>query len=140
MKTITHELLLAADNNTVFQAVATGDGIRAWWAKDADTGASVGDLHTLRFQKGDRTVTMVFRIDALDEERVAWTCTENGNPAWTGSTLVWALSPEGSGTRVTFQHAGFAMGGPPYDMTVQGWVPFINSLKQYCESGSGQPM
>ena len=71
MKTITHELLLAADNNTVFQAVATGAGVRGWWAKDADTGAAVGDTHTLRFQKGDMTVTMVFRIDALEANRVA---------------------------------------------------------------------
>jgi hypothetical protein len=44
--------------------------------------------------------------------------------------------------RFSFTHNGFDEkweGSPPYVMTKEGWEHFMQSLKNYCESGKGQP-
>ena len=83
---------------------------------------------------------MKFRDDALDgERRVAWSCTDNANPEWVGSALTWEITPRDGGSRLTFTHDGFAAGGPPYEMTAEGWKHFMASLKSYADTGSGQP-
>lgn len=38
-----------------------------------------------------------------------------------------------------FAHAGLTDGGPPYEMTSEGWKHFMKSLKTYAETGTGQP-
>lgn len=150
--TIRHELRLTADTEAARAAVVSLDGIRGWWAKDAtSTGEEPGSEHVLRFVKGDRTVAMTFRVDAVEDDRVTWTCTDNGNPIWPGTTLTWRIEAlagrdgvgtDGDrGTRVVFEHAGFRVSAdhPAYAMTVEGWRHFVDSLRSYVETGAGEP-
>lgn len=123
-------------------ALATAAGIRGWWSKNCSVATEVGGDVEMTFEKGDRTVEMKFRIDALDEHRVGWTCMENGNPVWPGTTLEWTLQPAGEGTKITFTHAGFEDANhPAYALTVgaQGWGHFLASLQAYLDTGVGQP-
>ncbi len=118
------------------EALCTSEGVKGWWSRDCDIAGHVGGVHELRFQKGDRQVTMRFRVDVIGNERVAWTCTENGNPVWVGTTLEWRLK-EG---QLYFSHAGFAEDrSPPYKMTADGWPAFMGSLKSWLGGGKGSP-
>ncbi len=141
MSTIHHEFTTSASAQAIYDALTTPAGLRGWWAKDCDISERVGDSQELRFIKGDRSVTMRFRIEQLEPNRVQWHCTDNGNPAWVGSTLVWSLD-ETKGSRVMrFEHRDLAMTqGPPYTMTVEGWPGFIQSLQRYVEGGVGAPL
>jgi hypothetical protein len=40
---------------------------------------------------------------------------------------------------VRFAHDGFSQGGPPYDMTVEGWTHFNASLEAYLAGRGGMP-
>ncbi len=131
-----------ATPETIYSALATQAGINGWWSKDCDIAASTGGTSTMRFIKEDRPVTMVFRVEELSPNRVAWTCTNNDNPAWIDTTLVFDFKADGEGSAFTFRHGNFAeqwLNTPPYTMTAEGWQHFMNSLKAYCESGTGQP-
>jgi uncharacterized protein YndB with AHSA1/START domain len=141
MTDIRHEIETDAAPAKAYAAIATPEGIAGWWSTDSRVATEVGGEVELRFVKDDRTVVMRFRIDALEPgKRVSWTCTDNGNPVWVGTTLTWSLRPRGSGTTIAFTHGGFAEdASPPYQMTVEGWKHFVASLRAYLASGQGQP-
>ena len=140
MQPITREIQVKADAATAYRAFATPDGIKAWWAKDSQVGTAVGQAVQLRFNKPDMTAVMKFNVtDVQPGQRVEWTCTENTNPIWPGSRLAWEVEAAGGGSIVRFGHDGFSDGGPPYDMTVEGWQFFLDSLKAYLNGGSPTP-
>ena len=141
MNDIEHELKVAASREACYRAFTTVEGIRGWWCTRCDeVGTAVGERHELKFHKGDQVVVMKFVTEVLEPSRqVTWRCTENGNPAWVGSRITWKISPADGGSRIQLLHQGFAMGGPPYDMTVQGWGPFVKSLQAYLDTGAGRP-
>jgi uncharacterized protein YndB with AHSA1/START domain len=140
MEPIQHTLNLSASPEVVYRAVATPEGIQGWWCADSDRATRAGDETELRFVKDGKPVTMRFRVDVLEpDQRVAWTCIANANPIWVGSTLSWTIRRRNGGTTLEFSHGGLTAGGPPYDMTVQGWQHFMASLSRYVETGTGQP-
>ncbi len=140
MQPIEHRIVTPATARTAYDAVATDAGIKGWWAKVGAVAEDVGGTVELHFTKEDRNVTMTFRVDALQPERlVRWVCTDNGNPVWKGSTLTWTIDDRGNDRLVRFAHAGFAGGGPPYDMTVDGWKVFMKSLEGYLAGRGGTP-
>ena len=140
MQPIEHELQVKADAGAAYKAFATPDGIKAWWAKDSRVGTAKGETVELRFNKPDMTAVMKFAVsDVQPNRRVEWTCTENTNPIWPGSKLAWEVGPAARGSVVRFRHEGFSDGGPPYDMTVEGWQLFIDSLKAYLDGGTPTP-
>ena len=140
MGPITHEISVKADAQKAFSAVATQTGIQAWWAKDSEVGTQAGEPVRLQFNKPDMTAVMKFDVsDVQPGRRVEWTCTENTNPIWPGSKMSWEVEPTGSGSVVRFRHDGFSAGGAPYQMTVEGWQFFVDSLKAYLDGETPGP-
>jgi len=138
MHQIAHSIDTHATPAAARAAINTAAGIQSWWSLDSDIDESgAGANHELRFQKGDREVTMRFRVDVDDPERVRWICTENGNPVWVDTTLEWRFEDG----RVAFVHAGFRENkSPPYMMTEQGWGAFIDSLAKVLAGEAGSPI
>ena len=143
MNNFTQSFSTDADAAAFRAALTTTEGINGWWSLRADIAEGrqgVGGEHTLQFDKGGDQVVMKFRVDAVEDDRVVWTCLDNGNPVWPGTTLTWRLD---SGA-VHFEQAGFAdqwIGTPPHQMTIgpNGWGHFMNSLQSYLAGGGGQP-
>lgn len=140
---ITHDLIINASAETIYQAVATKEGINGWWSKDCQVGEHEGEKSLLKFDKQGTIVEMGFQTNTLvPNKSVVWTCTENANPAWLGTKIITEISGTENGSKVTFSHAGFDKkwkGEEPFEMTKQGWKHFVNSLVCYCENGEGQP-
>lgn len=139
-KPLTYEFSTPAPPSALYEAISTQAGLRAWWCKDCDIAAEVGGKHALRFDKQGTRVNMGFELTELSEGRVVWKCTSNDNPVWVGSSLAWDIRSEGGDTRLTLTHDGFAGGGPPYEMTAEGWNRFVDSLKEVAEGRAGNPM
>lgn len=140
MTTIRHQLETSKPANEVLAALTTKNGLQGWWSKDCDVGEGEGAAHELRFEKGGQKVVMKFVVEKADAGGVRWRCTDNGNPVWKNTTLEWTWSADGGGTKIDFAHAGFEEDqSPPYQMTVEGWGHFMNSLKAYLDDGQGMP-
>ena len=134
MSDIHHEIQTNATRAAITEALTTQAGLQAWWATQTDLD---GDAVTMTFDKEGRTVVMKFRVDeVVPGERIRWTCTDNGNPVWPGTTLTWTLD----GPTIRFTHAGFKeTASVPYSMTVEGWRHFCTSLQAHLDAGSGAP-
>ena len=135
MPDIMHSLKIQAPPEEAYAAVATADGIRQWWTRDALIDQRVGGEGEFGFF-GRRFVAKV-RIDALEPpRRVKWQLT---NDAWPGKTIEFELSPEGNFTRLAFAHRGFAQADQRYASATTRWGFYLISLKQYLEGGKGTP-
>ena len=141
---IEHNFQILASPETVYHAITTPAGIRGWWSNNSSIAPQVGGIHQMHFAKGDQIVTMQFKVDELQPgRRIAWTCIANDNPAWINTQLVFEIEGADNSVSFKFQHIGFKeqwKDTPPYLATVEGWHLFVNSLKQYSETGIGQPM
>lgn len=81
------------------------------------------------------------RVDeAVTGERLAWHCVD-GPPPWVGTDIQWTLTadPESKGTRVVFDHTGFAAKDETLRVVTLGWAQMILRLKSFVESGEPAP-
>ena len=89
MAEILHRLNIAASPETVFDAIATADGIRQWWTDDSECASSAGDVSVFRFMNGE--VVFRMRVDEhVPGRRLAWTCLGDYDE-WNGTTITWTF-------------------------------------------------
>ncbi|MGI9542380.1 MAG: hypothetical protein ACR2MX_03920, partial [Cyclobacteriaceae bacterium] len=58
---ITHNLMINASPETIYDAVASEKGINGWWSKDCKVGEAEGEGSLLKFNKAGNIVEMGFR-------------------------------------------------------------------------------
>src|SRR5258706_3337825 len=69
-----HRIGIAAPAETIYRALTTEDGIRAWWTTDVKIGARVGDAAVFGFF--DHSTGFEIRIEQLTPPSLApWQCT-----------------------------------------------------------------
>ncbi len=138
MDTIPHVFDVHASPAAVYAAVATQAGLASWWTTKVRADTEVGG--EIRFSFPPLPFNPRMRIDALDEPtRVAWTCVGDAE-GWLNASLRFDLLDHGDGTRMTFRQ-GY---GEPLDDEAFGifnfnWGYYLESLRSYCESGTGRP-
>jgi uncharacterized protein YndB with AHSA1/START domain len=128
-----------ADAMNIYDAVATQRGIEGWWSKNCTIATAKGEVSEIKFLHNGQTFVMNFRIDTLDpSRRVVWGCIGNSNPNWIGTTITYDIQSHGANCTLTFKHTGFQ---ESYNNQMEGdrWAAFLESLKSYCETGTGQP-
>ncbi len=138
------EIDLAAPPSEVYTAIATGEGVRAWWA-DGWFAERVGGTSRLDFGTSGWTE---LRVESLVPDReVVWACTAqdiaNFDPTdeCVGTKIRFHLTPlDGSrGTHLDFTHEGLAGLGCEA-MCVKGWDHYIRtSLRSLVERDQGAP-
>ena len=91
MNEIHLESWIAAERETVFEAITTREGLDGWWGRALEAEARVGAVIVFDHELGD-----LLRMEVIDLEapnRVAWRClsdfSETSNPAseWLGTTI-----------------------------------------------------
>jgi uncharacterized protein YndB with AHSA1/START domain len=137
MHTIENSTLITTTPARVLTALTTKEGIRGWWTTDCDADCEKHEA-TFRFDKQDGETASTFRLDSADERGVAMTCIRHDGD-WLGTKLVFKLSADGDKTRVDLVHSGYPAKNELYEMCVKGWGFFLGSLKQYLETGKGEP-
>jgi uncharacterized protein YndB with AHSA1/START domain len=139
MSSIKDEVKINATPEKAYAALTTQQGYLGWWSKDCQIADAIGGESSLKFNKGGSIVKMRFRTDVMDKgAKVKWTCIAHDMDSWVGTTLSWSIAKDGAGVRVALSHDGWKSETPP-DMVAQGWKHFLGSMKQYLETGSGQP-
>jgi len=138
MQDIRHRVVVDAPLADVFEAVATTEGISAWWTRDGVRGGStVGSrVHFFFGQPEPAAVVEVTRVDP--DGHVAWACV-GGADEWVGTELAFDLAPTEDGTAVLFAHAGWREPTEFMAHCSARWAYFLLSLKAYLETGTGTP-
>ena len=145
MKNYQCDILLTAPVSTVYEALTTQSGIRAWWTVSSDAGTAVGDEITIRFG----TTFKVMCIESLrPNAEVRWRVIDaqldvpglTRTKEWIGTTIAFQLEPQSASvTRLSMEHIGLTPQVECYDLCSQGWIQFLGSLKSYVETGTGTP-
>ena len=139
MPDILHLLTIHASPERVYQALATAEGIRNWWTREAELDPKLGGTGEFQFYEG-KGVTKV-RVDALEPPvRLGWTVIAANAPGgWAGTKITFDLAAKGSDTVLSFAHRGFKQADEGYALVTTGWAYYLVSLQQYLERGKGTP-
>lgn len=139
MADIVNEFTVEAPSQRVWNALTLPAEIAQWWTNDLSVTPEVGCLAELRFRQGEFVIQ--FEVSELvPDQRVSW-ISRQGPPTghWIGTSVTWQLEPVYNGTRVIFQHNGFAQADRRFEITRDWWEHFLASLQSYLETGTGAP-
>lgn len=143
----TKSIDVKADPSTAFKAVT--HGVAEWWTRPDQPLKDIGDRAKFGFPPGVSYWT--FELTAMEKPgRVEWTCVDalhvhEGQPKeieteWLNTKVCWRITEQGSGSRVEIHHHGLTPELLCYDICEAGWdMFFLNSLKQYLDTGQGTP-
>jgi len=137
MKKILHVVSIDAPKKKVFGAITTQGGLSSWWSTRVDASDGVGGRIHFTF-RGDFNPVMEI-LDSKDDERLAWKCTAGHEP-WKDNRFAFELKEQGARTQLTFtQDYAKELSDEAYGTYNYNWAYYLESLKQYCETGRGKP-
>ena len=123
----------------VFDALTTASEFAPWWAPAAGLAAEGGELRVTFAGFEDPLVLRVKQ--AARPSVVSWDVDDGGPlPEWLGTTVTFTLSESGTGgCDVRFRHHGLTPQLKCYDVCRASWDQYLPSLRDYIESGTGNP-
>ena len=135
---IRHRVATSAPLGSVYEAVATAEGLSEWWTRDGVRGQS-SEGSRLRFFFGQPEPAAVMEVTRLDPDgHVNWNCVA-GHGEWIGTKLAFDLTHKDDETVVLFTHADWREPGEFMAHCSARWAYFLLSLKSYVETGKGTP-
>ncbi|HEY3563031.1 MAG TPA: SRPBCC domain-containing protein [Kribbella sp.] len=135
MNDILHRVGIVAPQKDVYDALTTIDGLAGWWTED--TTGDVDGVIRFRFASagGDGFDMKVLETDPA---LIRWEVV-GGPDEWIGTQVSFTLSRADDFTIVLFKHEGWR---EPVEFMYHcstKWATFLMSLKQYVETGKGDP-
>ena len=138
MPDIRHRVAISAPLESVYEAVATTEGISEWWTRDGVRGKSV-EGSNLQFFFGQPEPAAVMEVIRLGTDgHVGWRCVA-GADEWVGTKLDFDLAHKDGETVVLFTHADWREPTEFMAHCSARWAYFLLSLKSYAENGKGTP-
>src|SRR6185436_15281508 len=111
MATIQHRVLVHAPIGTVYEAIATANGISTWWDKQTPQHTDRG-LVLEHNPGGEHGIVQLRVVQLTPERRIEWECI-SAHPvtspasAWTGTHFIFDLEQRGAAdTEIDFQQTG----------------------------------
>lgn len=137
MSSINHDIAIKANSATVYKALTTVEGLRAWFTSQTTGSGKVGTNWELEFT--DQPSFNWHILAADDLRRVVWKCLEGpGNAA--GTEVEFTLKSESDQqTILTISHRGWTKDDPKFERCVEIWRTLMNHLQRYCEEGIAEP-
>ena len=136
MTEIRHYLVIDAPPERVYEAVTTRAGLAAWWTSETVAEPVVGAIIEFRFGERYHDKMRVNRLQP--NRRVEWECIEDDDE-WVGTTFVFDLEEREGRTVLRFTHGNWREATDFFASCNFHWGHYLRSLKQYCETGLGQP-
>ena len=130
MPDILHRVGIAAEPMRVFEALTTIEGIRHWWAADAQGEAEEGGAFEFRRNR--------LEVVHADPSLVTW---RYSGPAkdWESTDITFRLEWRERQTIVLFKQSGWLEPVEFMHHCSTKWATFLLSLKDYVEQGQGRP-
>jgi uncharacterized protein YndB with AHSA1/START domain len=140
MVDILHRVGIKSSVDAAYQALATRDGLAAWWTHDTQGDTRLGGVIQFRFSAGGAEIGG-FAMKVLElrhAERVLWQVVD-GPAEWMGTTISWDLKQDGDYCIVLFKHQGWKEPVEFMHHCSTKWAIFLMSLKSLVETGKGAP-
>ena len=134
-----NQIHLSASPERVFEILTTAAEFAAWWAPAIGSAAEGGELRITFDGLDDPLMLRVTR--AARPSVVSWEVLECAFlPDWAGTTPVFTLGQDGTGgCDLRFRHDGLSPQLECYEMCRAGWEQYLPSLRDYVETGTGNP-
>lgn len=136
MAEIGHEIKIRAPQNTVFAALTTLEGLRAWHTSRVDGNPDTGGVIAMHTEP--KFEWKVLKTDR--PHRVEWECIKGPGHA-VGTRARFDLSPSADGrTLVELSHAGWIDTSGNYRKCNTRWGILLHHLRKYAETGKAEPV
>jgi uncharacterized protein YndB with AHSA1/START domain len=139
MSDILHRIGITASPDDVYAALTTIGGLAGWWTEDTKGDDAVGGV--IRFRFANAPGGGGFDMKVLDNKPgtlVRWEVVD-GPEEWIGTHVSFELSQADDFTIVLFKHEGWKETVEFMYHCSTKWATFLMSLKQYVETGKGDP-
>ncbi len=137
-----HTVTIAADADTIYNALTTSQGLSSFWTADSHAEPKVGSIATFGFH-GPK---LELRVEELQPGKLVKWSSLGGFPEmgghWEGTTITWEIVPAtDGGHEVRFSHTGWADDVPPEILGAvnYSWGQIVGRLKKYAETGHPDP-
>lgn len=132
---IKHLFHIDASLQNVFEALSTIEGLSNWWTTQTEGKAEKGG--TIQFDFGTYTGPKMKVLEQTTNKQVVWECvgSEHG---WQGHIFTFSLDENDGKTRIRFSQSGWEENGDFYGHCNFSWGRYMQSLRQYCQTGKGE--
>lgn len=136
MPDILHRLPVRAPAGRVFDLFTTAEGLRTWWALDAEGTPAPGEVYALDFGPGYQWTAMV---NAVDPPRwIEWEMLD-ADGDWGGTRVGARLVERDGSTLVDFYHSGWRHANEHFRTTSCCWAQYLRILRRFAEHGERVP-
>ena len=132
MADIYHDFPIAAPAARVFEAIATPEGLDAWWTERASGRPELNAEYELYFGEGYDWRARVSRCRAPFEFELTLT---RADAEWAGSRVGFTLSEANGRTQVRFHHLGWPDASEHYRISSFCWAMYLRILRRNIEYG-----
>ena len=135
MSDIAHKIGIKAPVQKVYEAIATVDGLKGWWTKHVKGESQEKSQLTFGFPK---TGPVIEVLELSPDMFIKWKCID-GLEDWKETILTFDIEENNGMTDVLFGHSNWQTQSDMFAHCNTKWAVFLLSLKEFCESGKGQP-
>jgi hypothetical protein len=135
VKTILHAFNIDADAEKVTAALTTVDGLAAWWSTRVAGAATAGEV--INFTFGD-DFNPDMRVADTRDGVVVWECV-GGHQPWADNVFRFEFSDTAPVAMVFHQEYARELDDIAYGTYNFNWGYYLDSLRLYCETGTGKP-
>ena len=141
MVNIIHKVVIKAPLATVYNALATIEGIASWWIEDTEGVPKPGGHIDVYFHtpSGERRGSMRMEVTALEPDKAVHWRIQTGPEEWRGTEVAFKLHRDGDYTVVMFSHRNWREESELMAHCSTKWAVFMLSLKELAETGKGKP-
>jgi uncharacterized protein YndB with AHSA1/START domain len=136
MPSIKHLLVINTPPKKVYSAINKTEGLCGWWTTGAKTDGCTGG--TAEFVFGERYYVKMKITILKDNKTIEWECLE-GDKEWIGTTFLFDIEDKDGTAILRFSHNNWKEETDFFASCNFNWGYYLNSLKQYCETGTGTP-
>ena len=138
MVDILHKVGIKSSTSEVYKALATREGVAAWWTNSVKGESKVGGVLQFSFTSNGVDIGgMEMKVLELHPgERVLWQVLD-GPKEWMGTRISFELKQEGDYCVVLFKHQGWKEPVEFMHHCSTKWAIFLMSLKSLVETGKG---
>jgi len=136
MADILHRVGIRSSLDDTYKALATRDGLAAWWTNDTRGESEVDGVLEFRFAPHGGFDMKV--LELTPGKHVLWKVVD-GPKEWIGTKIRWDLREDGDHTIVMFKHEGWKEPVEFMHHCSTKWATFLMSLKSLVENGKGAP-
>lgn len=136
MPDIKHYLKIDSSPGIVYKAITEPDGIAGWWTKQVKIKPEVGFIAEFDFGSKYHNEMIIAELD--ENIKVEWECIE-GDEEWVGTRFIFELEEKEGNTMLRFSQIEWRDATDFFASCNYQWGWYMTSLKNYCETGKGQP-